>query len=174
MGDAALPPGLERLKPVERESQTIRNAGYNIGLDFQTFTQRCKLVPEDIKCDQKLGGCISEVVRQLLFHIQGIGHDNNATRLECPPEGDNRLGQIGQHDGDTISVFQPVFTQGGGKLLGLVAQLRIGHVHVFKNNGLPLAELLCSSIKVTGQKAGHYVESLRGVAVKMCFPGDGR
>ena len=56
VGDAALPPGLERLKPVERESQTIRNAGYNIGLDFQTFTQRCKLVPEDIKCESETWG----------------------------------------------------------------------------------------------------------------------
>ena len=172
LGHVALPLGLNGLEDIERKGEAVGQAGNDVGFNAQLVPQRRKLVPEQVESDEEFGFGIGKMVGQFLFHIQGVGHDHHAPGLERAPEGYNRLGQVGQHNGHPIAGLQPSVPQRGGHGFGLVLQLAVGHGHVLEDNGLAVAEVFRRPIQISLQGLGNNVEGGRSVAVEMSLPGN--
>ena len=150
--------GLNGLKNIEGEGQGVGNAGNDEGLNAETFTQGVYLVPEQIERDEKFRGGVAEVVGQFLFHVEGIGHDHCCARLERAPEGNDGLGQIGQHDGHPVARIQSMFSQRGGKGFRLVFELPVGDGEILEDDGLVVAETVGSFVQIGLEGTGNNVE----------------
>ena len=134
------------------------NAGNDAGLNAETFAQGFYFIPEEIEGDEKFGRGVAEVMGQFLFHVERIGHDHGGAGLERAPEGNDGLGQVGQHDGHSVARVQSVFAQGGGEGFRLFLELPVVEGQVLEDDGLVVAETVGSFVQIGLEGTGDDVE----------------
>ncbi len=163
--------GLKGLKQIQRKGEGVGDAGDDAGLNAETGTERFDFIPEQVEGDEKFRRGVAEMMGQLLFHIEGVGHDYRGACLERAPEGNDGLRQVRQHDGHSVSGVQPVFAQGGGEGFGLVLELPVRERKILEDDGLVVAETGSSLIQIGLDGTGNKIKVDRRTLGDMGQPG---
>ena len=66
---------------------------------------------------------------------QHIHRHNYATRFKDTEIDDQELGNVRQHHGYLLALFEAIFNQGVGKNIGCAVKLAVGHFEIVKNDG---------------------------------------
>ena len=110
------------------------------------------------------------MVRQFLFHVQGVGHHHRRPRLESAPERDDGLRQVGHHDGHAVACLQPHFSQRSSEALGLFPELGVRQREVLETDGPALPEFVRGFIQERLERTGDDVGVQRCAFLYMRLP----
>lgn len=110
-----LPPGRKRLQPAQGKFQRITDTRHITDVQFELFPQSRDLGPKNIKGDEVFCAGILDLMRQLGFHIERVGHDGDRSGLHDTPECDECLREIREHDGNAISRPDPAPPERSGQ-----------------------------------------------------------
>ena len=150
----ALTAGLDAVQPVDREGQTVRDGRDYGKAQGQTVAQGLQLGPEQVQGHQHLGPGIIEMMQQLLFHIERVGHHGHGPGLHDAPEGDNGLRDVGQHDGHPLAGLDAAQAQGLGKAFRRFVQTAVGHLEILETDGQTVAVRPGGPVQQRGQMHG--------------------
>ena len=150
----ALTAGLDAIQPVEREGQTVRDVRDHGQAQGQTVAQGLQLGPEQVQGHQHLGPGIIEMMQQLLFHIERVGHHGHGPGLHDAPEGDDGLRDVGQHDGHPLAGLDAAQAQGLGKAFRRFVQTAVGHLEILETDGQTVAVRPGGHVQQRGQMHG--------------------
>jgi len=120
---------------VEREGEAVGDGGYDGALDGRLREEVFDLGPEEVEGDEEFRTAVVELVHDLGFHIERIGHDQGGARAQGGPVGHDRLRQIRKHDGDAVAPVHAQVVQAGGDSARAGGQIAIGDHPILEMHG---------------------------------------
>ena len=135
VGQPVFTPGFEHVKQMQWKAQTVGYGRDEDAFEPQTRAQAVYALPEQIEGDEGGGPGIVEVMNQLLFHVQGVGHDHHGSEPETGPIADDGLGTVGEHDGYPVAGPDAGSSQVGAGQIHQNLELSVAYAPVVEDQG---------------------------------------
>jgi len=171
LGGVAVLAGLQRVQEVQREFQPLADGGDEEFFHGQGVAELFELGPEQIQGDAAAHPGVVELVDDLGFHVQGVGHDPHGPGPEHTPQGDDGLGQVGQHQRHPVALADTRRAQIGRHDLGLRLELGVSYRPVAENDGLALGPLVRGPVQELEQRNFLVIQGRRHIRIIGFEPG---
>ena len=107
----------------------------------------------------------------LSFHIQGIGHHHDGSEAQHRVEGDDRLRQVRQLDGDSRAAGHAEPGQHRGEPIDVVPELAIRESAIEENQRRGVAVVLSAALKERREWEGLEIQGGWNALVVELMPG---